>query len=54
MDPQKVMAVVTEGVHHLEFAMEFLQWQVLSGRLALFEHPAPSRAWREPSVEKCL
>ena len=54
MDINKAMAIVNEGVNHLEFAMEVFLWQHLRGKGALFEHPAPSKAWEEVCVEKIL
>ena len=54
MDVSRAMAIVGEGVEHLEFAMELYQWQVLRGKIALFEHPAPSRAWEEECVKNVL
>eukprot|EP00435_Cladocopium_sp_Y103_P052093 s859_g16.t1 len=50
MNVSKAMAIVGEGLEHLEFAMDVYQWQVLRGKIALFEHPAPSKAWDEECV----
>ena len=54
MDIKKAMAIVGNGLHLLEFAMDVFQWQHLRGKVALFEHPAPSRAWEEECVQKIL
>ena len=54
MEVSKAMAIVGEGLQHLGFAMELYQWQVLRGKIALFEHPAPSKAWEEECVKKAL
>ena len=44
--------MLAEGFSHLEFAMKLFQWQVNRGKLAIFEHPATSRGWKESCVEK--
>ena len=52
MEKGKAMVILGEGVAHLEFAMKVFEWQVRRGGLALFEHPAGSKAWQEESVQK--
>lgn len=54
MDPKRVWMKVAEGVEHINFAMQLFRWQVKRGRLALFEHPATSKAWNEEEVQKTL
>ena len=54
MDPKRVWMKVAEGVEHINFAMQLFRWQVKRGRLALFEHPATSKAWSEEEVLKTL
>lgn len=54
MDPKRVWMKVAEGVDHINFAMQLFRWQVKRGRLALFEHPATSKAWKEEEVVKTL
>ncbi len=54
MDPKRVWMKVAEGVEHVTFAMQLFRWQVKRGRLALFEHPATSKAWKEEEVQKAL
>ena len=46
------MLVLGEGVSHLEFAMKMFEWQVRRGGVALFEHPAGSKAWQEECVQR--
>ena len=52
MEKGKAMVILGEGVAHLEFAMKVFEWQVRRGGLALFEHPAGSKAWQEDSVQR--
>ena len=52
MGQRRAIIMLAEGVSHLEFAMKLFQWQVMRGRLAIFEHPATSKGWDEPCVEK--
>ena len=54
MDPRRVWMKVAEGVDHINFAMQLFRWQVKRGRLALFEHPATSKAWKEEEVQKTM
>ena len=54
MDPKRVWMKVAEGVDHINFAMQLFRWQVKRGKLALFEHPATSKAWKEEEVMKTL
>lgn len=54
MPEERAMAILGEGLSHLEFAMKLFEWQVRRGRKALFEHPSTSKAWEEPVVEKML
>ena len=52
MGQRRAVLMLAEGVSHLEFAMKLFQWQVMRGRLAIFEHPATSKGWDEPCVER--
>lgn len=52
MEKEKAMLVLGEGVSHLEFAMKMFEWQVRRGGVALFEHPAGSKAWQEECVQR--
>ena len=52
MGRQKAIAIISEGLGHLEFSMKLFEWQVRRGKVALFEHPDLSKAWVEPSVER--
>ena len=54
MDTKRAMLILEEGVEHLEFAMRLFAWQVLRGRVAVFEHPWGSRSWNEEAVRYCL
>eukprot|EP00913_Durusdinium_trenchii_P030436 g28511.t1 len=45
---------LAEGREHLQFAMEVFRWQTLRGKLAIFEHPATSRAWQEECVQEIM
>ena len=54
MPMDKAVALVGEGVEHVEFAMKLMEWQIRRGRLALFEHPKGSRAWQEGAVQRVL
>ncbi len=51
---ERALAILGEGLDHLEFAMKLYEWQVRRGKKALFEHPATSKAWEEPAVQKVL
>eukprot|EP00435_Cladocopium_sp_Y103_P006319 s22_g2.t1 len=46
------MLMIGEGIEHLEFAMQLYRWQVSRGKLAIFEHPATSKGWKEDCVER--
>ena len=50
----RAVAILGEGLEHLQFAMKLYEWQVRRGKKALFEHPATSKAWEEPAVERVL
>lgn len=52
MKKEKAMLILGEGVSHLEFAMKMFEWQVRRGGVALFEHPAGSKAWQELQVRR--
>ena len=52
MGQRRAVLMLAEGLSHLEFAMKLFQWQVMRGRLAIFEHPATSKGWDEPCVER--
>ena len=52
MSKEKAMVILGEGVAHMEFAMKVFEWQVRRGGIALFEHPAGSKAWQEESVRR--
>ena len=54
MSFEKGMALLGEGVQHVEFAMRIYEWQVRRGKKAIFEHPATSKAWEEESVQRVL
>ena len=54
MKVERAMALLGEGIQHLEFAMKIYEWQVRRGKKALFEHPATSKAWGEESVQRVL
>ena len=54
MEKEKAMMILGEGLEHLEFSMEIFEWQVRRGKLALFEHPDTSRAWKEECVQRML
>ena len=45
---------LAEGRAHLKFAMQVFEWQVRRKKMAVFEHPATSKAWEEESVKHCL
>ena len=45
---------LAEGRGHLQFAMEVFRWQTLRKKLAIFEHPATSRAWQEECVQEVM
>lgn len=49
----KAIAILGEGVEHVNFAMRLYEWQVRRGKLALIERPRGSRAWQEESVQRC-
>jgi hypothetical protein len=52
MEGAKATLMIGEGIEHLEFTMQLYRWQVARGKLAIFEHPATSRGWKEECVEK--
>eukprot|EP00435_Cladocopium_sp_Y103_P001618 s5475_g1.t1 len=52
MEGHKAMAILGEGVEHLEFSMRVFEWQVRRGKIAIFEHPDLSRAWDEECVQR--
>ena len=54
MPLSSAMLRLEEGVEHLQFAMKVFEWQVRRGKWALFGHPAPSRAWQERAVKRCM
>ena len=54
MSFEKGMALLGEGVQHVEFAMRIYEWQVRRGKKAIFEHPTTSKAWEEESVQRVL
>ena len=54
METGKAMAMLGEGLQHLEFSMKVYEWQVRRGRKAIFEHPAKSKAWEEECVQRVL
>ena len=54
MDFSRAMALLGEGIKHLEFAMKLFEWQVRRGKWAIFEHPSTSKAWDEECVERVL
>lgn len=54
MEQSRAIALLGEGLEHLSFAMKLYEWQVRRGRWAIFEHPANSRGWKEPCVERVL
>ena len=45
---------LSEGKEHLRFGMRLYEWEIRRGKLAVFEHPATSRAWEEPEVKRIL
>ena len=52
---QRVLQLkLAEGREHLKFAMQVFEWQVRRKKLALFEHPSTSKAWKEEEVERAL
>ena len=54
MDPEKVIHMVSEGLHHVEVSAEVCEWQHHRGKLFLFEHPRLSRAWDEACLQRLL
>ena len=52
MSRGKAIALLGEGVEHLEFAMRVFEWQARRGRIAIFEHPELSKAWEEECVQR--
>ena len=54
MEIGKAIAMVGEGLQHLEFSMKLYEWQVRRGKRAIFEHPAGSKAWDEECVQRVL
>ena len=54
MEVSKAMAMLGDGLQHLEFSMKVYEWQVRRGRKAIFEHPARSKAWDEECVQRVL
>lgn len=47
----KVMSVVGEGLQHVRTSAQVCRRQYEQGRLFLFEHPRPSKAWEEKELE---
>ena len=45
---------LAEGREHLQFAMEVFRWQTLRKKIAIFEHPATSKAWQEACVQEVM
>ena len=45
---------LAEGKEMLAFGMELYEWQARRGKLAIFEHPATSKAWDEEVVTLIL
>ena len=51
MSPARVMNIVGEGLQHVRTSAQVCRRQYEQGRLFLFEHPKPSKAWEEPELE---
>lgn len=47
---EKVAVMVGEGLHHVSTSCKVAKWQHSQGRLFVFEHPKPSKAWDEPEM----
>ena len=47
---EKVAVMIGEGLHHVSIACKVAKWQHSRGRLFVFEHPKPSKAWDEPEM----
>ena len=54
MSMQRAVALLGEGLHHLEFSMKVYEWQVRRGKIAIFEHPDRSKTWEEECVQRIL
>ena len=52
MKVERAMMMLGEGLGHLQFAMQALEWQIRRGKLGIFEHPERSRAWEEECVRR--
>ena len=54
MEFRKAMVILGKGVEHLTHSMRMYEWQVRRGKKAIFEHPATSKGWDEPCVQRVL
>eukprot|EP00435_Cladocopium_sp_Y103_P046990 s1741_g13.t1 len=54
MDFDKAVVLIGEGMEHLETASDVALWQHQRGKVFLFEHPRPSKAWDEPPLQRLL
>ena len=50
MDPDKVKALIAEGLVHLRFVCSLYRYQMSRGKFFLHEHPASALSWR--AIEK--
>ena len=54
MDLEKAMILVGDGLEHLWTASDVACWQHQRGKVFLFEHPRPSKAWEEEPLQRLM